>query len=84
MAPIEEWISSIRDSIEVQRLANFPAIMMEWIARFEEHPDPKDACGVDYQAMYFYVAELLEVLLLFIHSLTGSEHRILINIGENP
>lgn len=61
LAPIEEWIAAIRESIEVQRLANTPALMLEWIAKFEKHPSPEESCGVDYQAIYIYIADLLEV-----------------------
>ena len=63
LAPIEEWIWAIKDIVEVQRLGSEPSNMIELIALFEKHPDPADCLGVDYQAIYFYIAALLEVLL---------------------
>ncbi len=61
-APVEEWIAMVRDCVEVQRLGGSPALMLEWIAQFEEHPDPIDCCGVDYKAIYLYLSALLEVV----------------------
>lgn len=60
-APVEEWITMIRECIEVQRLGVNHALILEWIAMFEEHPDPAACCGVDYKAIYLYISALLEV-----------------------
>ena len=64
-APVEEWIALIKERIEVQRLGGSPAMILEWIAQFEEHPDPADCCGVDYKAIYLYISALLEVACAF-------------------
>ena len=40
-------------------------MILEWIAQFEEHPDPADCCGVDYKAIYLYISELFEVVCAF-------------------
>lgn len=59
-APIEEWISLLIDHNETQRLgANLPLII-EYIAKFENHPDPQDCDGIDYSAIYSYIATLLK------------------------
>lgn len=52
----------VREIVEVQRLGSNPSLMAEWIANFEEHPDPASCCGVDYKSIYLYIAALLEVL----------------------
>ena len=64
-APVEEWISTIKDCLEVKRLGDSPSLILEWIAQFEEHPDPADCCGVDYKAIYLYISELFEVVCAF-------------------
>lgn len=51
----------IRESVEVQRLGGNFVSILQWIAQFEEHPDPADCFGVDYKAIYSYLASLLEV-----------------------
>lgn len=53
----------IRECNEVQRLGANPALILEWIATFEEHPDPAACCGVDYKAIYLYISALLEVYI---------------------
>ncbi|KZS08870.1 Uncharacterized protein APZ42_027048 [Daphnia magna] len=59
-SPVEEWITMIRDCIEAQRHSPIPALMLKWIAMFEEHPDPASCCEVDYKAIYMYISSLLD------------------------
>ena len=35
--------------------------VLTWIAELEEHPDPGDCGGVDYAAIYRYLAALCQV-----------------------
>ena len=35
--------------------------VLTWIAELEEHPDPADCGGVDYAAIYRYLAALCQV-----------------------
>ena len=50
----------LADNNEAQRLgSNLPNII-DYIAKFEEHPDPT-TCGVDYAAIYSYIATLSKV-----------------------
>lgn len=56
----------IRDCIEAQRHSPIPALMLKWIAMFEEHPDPASCCEVDYKAIYMYISSLLDVSLVHI------------------
>ena len=38
--------------------------LLTWIAELEEHPDPADCGGVDYAAIYRYLAALCQVYIL--------------------
>ena len=64
-SPNEEWINTIRDHLESQRLGpNLPHIF-KFIALFEEHPDPDTVLGVDYKSIYMYISALMEVFYSF-------------------
>ena len=60
-APIEEWINTFREHIDSQRFTFNFSLMLRWIAMFEEHPDPATCYGIDYKAIYFYIADLMDV-----------------------
>jgi hypothetical protein len=60
-SPIDEWISALRESVEVQQSEFIPSVMLKWIALFEEHPKPSSCGGVDYKAIYLYLSSLSEV-----------------------
>ncbi|EFX67705.1 hypothetical protein DAPPUDRAFT_301806 [Daphnia pulex] len=59
-SPIDEWISALRESVEVQQSEFIPSVMLKWIALFEEHPKPSSCGGVDYKAIYLYLSSLSE------------------------
>jgi len=59
-SPNEEWINTIRDHLESQRLGPNLAHIFKFIALFEEHPDPDTVLGVDYKSIYMYISALME------------------------
>jgi len=72
-APIEKWIDIIekRHTEEERKLKGnnseqvndyscvIPSVL-RWIADFEDHPDPSECGGIDYAAIYRYLATLCE------------------------
>lgn len=74
-APIEQWISIIESNhaeeegklkeagTDHEQSANYSPIMpnmLRWIAELEDHPDPAECGGVDYAAIYRWLALLCE------------------------
>jgi len=59
-SPNEEWINTIRDHLESQRLGPNLAHVFKFISLFEDHPDPDTVLGVDYKSIYMYISALME------------------------
>ena len=71
-APIEQWIDSAESKLddelkkaggERNHVVDYSPIvpkMLEWIAEYEEHPPPDQCGGVDYKAIYRWLACLCQ------------------------
>jgi len=61
-SPIEQWIA-ICESKDKRSRADVGYVvpkMLEWISKYEAHPDPEDCEGVDYAAIYKALAMLMQ------------------------
>jgi len=61
-APIEKWIFAAKNVSHGTKMCDvghtLPKVL-EWISEYEDHPDPADAGGVDYGAIYSHMAHLM-------------------------
>ena len=73
--PTERWLEAVENSSLTSRQGvgeNEVALdcsevvpnVLTWIAELEEHPDPADCGGVDYAAIYRYLAALCQVWIM--------------------
>jgi len=88
-SPNEEWINTIRDHLESQRLGPNLAHIFRFVSLFEDHPDSSTTLGVDYRSIYMYISGLMEVRSLFkikSSSLLFSKYRndLIDNRGTSP
>jgi len=62
-APIEKWIFKVEDDTPLgtkrSDVGHVLPEMLDWISQYEDHPDPGDAEGVNYAAIYRHFAHLM-------------------------
>ena len=73
--PTERWLEAVENAslTTKQGVAEHEVALdcsealpnvLTWIAELEEHPDPGECGGVDYAAIYRYLAALCQVWIL--------------------